>query len=80
MFRTRVIFRDIYQDKNVSYDVRYMVIQTQQSLVNCRLQVLSPSVCIHVYQSWYIHGVSKKFGEWYQKTNKTEDRILSSFG
>jgi hypothetical protein len=22
-----------------------------------------------------IHGVSKKFGEWYQKTNKTEDTI-----
>jgi hypothetical protein len=21
----------------------------------------------------YIRGVSKKFGEWYQKTNKTED-------
>jgi len=45
-----VIFGDIYQGKNVSYDVGNMVIQTQQSLVNCRFQVLNPSVCIHVYQ------------------------------
>jgi hypothetical protein len=22
---------------------------------------------------WFVRGVSKKFGEWYQKTNKTED-------
>jgi hypothetical protein len=25
------------------------------------------------YRSCNIRGVSKKFGEWYQKTNKTED-------
>jgi hypothetical protein len=27
----------------------------------------------HTHTYIYIRGVSKKFGEWYQKTNKTED-------
>jgi hypothetical protein len=35
---------------------------------------MSHNLIKQVYDSFrLVRGVSKKFGEWYQKTNKTED-------
>jgi hypothetical protein len=34
---------------------------------------------LHFSAVFDLHGVSKKFGEWYQKTNKTEDTNKLTF-
>jgi hypothetical protein len=44
-----------------------MTLNSKQKLLPDILNVL---LTVH----YRIRGVSKKFGEWYQKTNKTEDK------
>jgi hypothetical protein len=50
----------------------YIKEQYNELSVNCTFVGSFYKITTDAWYKCNIHGVSKKFGEWYQKTNKTE--------